>query len=562
MVALIKEYRILLGVLVVLLGGGAWATATYRPDLLPFLASDIGEVPATEGAAETQSAAATPATQALTPPKPVTPMAQETAATAPLSATAPVSAPQVSAPAVSVPAEVAKSVERTVIQEPAAETPEQTATLPEPTDLPKPENENSSDDAAETVIVSKESSDEALDDALDTAQDAPDALDPATEAQKLPGLAPQDITTASPKVAAPSEDPALDLKVEDAPKIELAAVSPTQPVEQAGKIDPVAAGVAGPAPSVQIESKIVARAPVEGSVTSPEAVDDRYKPSFDLVRVEPDGSALIAGKAPAGAIVSILSDGISIGQTIASSRGEFVAFVNTPPIQQVQTLELKSEPAEGPVVLSDDAVLLLAKTQTDDLNTPSLDAAPQIPTVIKATSEGLTVVQSPDLAVLDHVSLDTIGYDAEGEVVLTGRGTPDRRVFIYADDQPIGANRISPRGSWRMVMNGLTAGRYVLRVDEVDADGAVTSRVESPFQRVYPEDELLQAGLTRKNVIVQPGSNLWTIARVRYGNGTKYTQIYEANRDRIRDPDLIYPGQIFDLPEGAEAQTGPVARRN
>lgn len=48
--------------------------------------------------------------------------------------------------------------------------------------------------------------------------------------------------------------------------------------------------------------------------------------------------------------------------------------------------------------------------------------------------------------------------------------------------------------------------------------------------------------------IIRRGDNLWTIARRVYGEGLKYTTIYQANTGQIRDPDLIYPGQVFDLP--------------
>ena len=47
---------------------------------------------------------------------------------------------------------------------------------------------------------------------------------------------------------------------------------------------------------------------------------------------------------------------------------------------------------------------------------------------------------------------------------------------------------------------------------------------------------------------VQPGNTLWAIARERYGEGIMYVMVFEANRDRIRNPDLIYPGQVFVLP--------------
>ncbi|WP_226934871.1 LysM peptidoglycan-binding domain-containing protein [Pseudogemmobacter faecipullorum] len=50
------------------------------------------------------------------------------------------------------------------------------------------------------------------------------------------------------------------------------------------------------------------------------------------------------------------------------------------------------------------------------------------------------------------------------------------------------------------------------------------------------------------SVTVQPGHTLWSIARGEWGEGVMYVQLWEANRDRIRDPDLIYPGQVFTIP--------------
>jgi nucleoid-associated protein YgaU len=53
-------------------------------------------------------------------------------------------------------------------------------------------------------------------------------------------------------------------------------------------------------------------------------------------------------------------------------------------------------------------------------------------------------------------------------------------------------------------------------------------------------------------ITVQPGFTLWGIAKQNFGKGILYVQVYEANRDRIRDPDLIYPGQVFALPVAVE----------
>jgi len=102
------------------------------------------------------------------------------------------------------------------------------------------------------------------------------------------------------------------------------------------------------------------------------------------------------------------------------------------------------------------------------------------------------------------------------------------------------------------------SGVYTLRIDETDTEGNVTSRLETPFQREErdliadqapdPDKDQDQAARTVRAVTVQPGNTLWAISRSNYGEGTMYVRIFEANRDRIRDPDLIYPGQVFTVP--------------
>ena len=88
-------------------------------------------------------------------------------------------------------------------------------------------------------------------------------------------------------------------------------------------------------------------------------------------------------------------------------------------------------------------------------------------------------------------------------------------------------------------------GKHKLRLDRLAKDGKPVARLELPFERVVVPPG---AGDGRRLFVVR-GDNLWNIARAHYGDGFRYTVIYGANKDQIRDPDLIYPGQVFSLPK-------------
>ena len=178
------------------------------------------------------------------------------------------------------------------------------------------------------------------------------------------------------------------------------------------------------------------------------------------------------------------------------------------------------------------------------------------PTVLLADSEGVKVVQSGKTGpnVMTDVMFDTINYSKDGDVAVTGRGAPESIVHFYLDNSPVASTAVDQTGYWSADLSDVEAGVYTLRLDQLDQSGKVSSRIESPFKRedrsVLVDQMQDIASPARINVItVQPGNTLWAISRERYGRGILYVQVFDANKDKIRDPDLIYPGQIFDLPD-------------
>ena len=184
----------------------------------------------------------------------------------------------------------------------------------------------------------------------------------------------------------------------------------------------------------------------------------------------------------------------------------------------------------------------------------SLADATVPPKVLIADKDGVRVVQSDDNLDQDAIALDAISYDEDGQVMLSGRSNPMAYLRIYLDNAPVLLVRPDDEGNWKTLLSNVDPGVYTLRIDQVNAAGKVISRLETPFKKESPQKLLthLQDTKTeaRINVVtVQPGYTLWAIARKRYGRGILYVRVFEANRDKIRDPDLIYPGQVFDLPD-------------
>jgi nucleoid-associated protein YgaU len=144
------------------------------------------------------------------------------------------------------------------------------------------------------------------------------------------------------------------------------------------------------------------------------------------------------------------------------------------------------------------------------------------------------------------LSLDTIDYTQDGRAMLSGHTLPDSDLLLYLDNGSLGTAKADGSGRWTFVPEQKApAGNHQLRVDLVDGGGKVQARVEVPFA----QPDFSTVALKDDSVIVQPGNSLWRIARRTYGNGVQFTVIYEANKDNIRNPDMIYPGQIFNLPK-------------
>ena len=497
--------------------------------------------------------------------------------------------------------------------------------------------------------------------AMDPVREVPSAQDAA-----VPAPAPSD---AEPEAAADGETDTAKPPAQDTASAPDSATAEAAPEETASESQ--SAEAATDTPAEPLSSQLSA-------------------PKFDVVRIEDDGSALIAGQADGRGHVILSVDGVEQAEARAdlSGTGQFVIFAFIPSAgdQQSLKLHLYAEDGSGPVVSAQTvfvAPATAAATATDSTATPvqeevtvsespetvaetdteteadtetetetdteietgtetastdvaspeaKADKAPA--TVILADEDGVRVLQDgAPSAAKPAVTIDTISYSSNGDVILGGRGQAGNFVRIYLDNQFLATSKIAADGYWALELSDIEPGIYTLRVDELNAAGDVVSRAETPFKREAAEElaELMAAGtepegpsvsaaeaevvdveelasvepeaaddpqpeqvVTQEEVnvqaevaelnpqgeqssdggslavegqpadtasvlrtpskkfrvrTVQPGSTLWAIAKESYGAGIEYFKVFEANKERIRDPDLIYPGQVFEIPD-------------
>lgn len=264
----------------------------------------------------------------------------------------------------------------------------------------------------------------------------------------------------------------------------------------------------------------------------------------------PEGAASHRSPRPAGKSVSRPGEGSTDappsgtpGRSAETSGGSEDTERETGPAPQAGASQRSPTPepqaaSSRPVETTDEAARAAPEKPSDALPAGRKSSPP-----VAKTSRSAEKGKDPS----SELSLDTVDYDDKGKVAVGGKAPEGSRVQLYLDNKPVGGADPDETGIWRVELGeNVKPKRYRMRIDQIGPEGRVVARIESPF---FPAGPI--SGLPRDAVVfVQPGNSLWRIARRTYGGGVQYTLIYEANQDQIRDPDLIYPGQVFVLPKG------------
>lgn len=225
--------------------------------------------------------------------------------------------------------------------------------------------------------------------------------------------------------------------------------------------------------------------------------------------------------------------------------------------ETAKATEQQVDSASSDQTENDQKPLNQAKISTSDASLPNTPP-PNTPTPNTPPPSTPT----SDIATAQQATLAVEAVEVEDDkIFIAGVAKPDEIVRIYVDDENLGDTKTAPSGRWLYEdRKELAPGNYAVRVDQVeDGTGVVSARAQVSFviEDLVTEGGALPPG---SDVIIRRNDNLWTIAQRLYGSGTRFTSIYQQNKGQIRDPDLIFPGQVFSLPqEGLAEPQGPRA---
>jgi nucleoid-associated protein YgaU len=296
-------------------------------------------------------------------------------------------------------------------------------------------------------------------------------------------------------------------------------------------------------------------------------------PTFDVARIEPSGEAVIAGRAAPGATVELLRNGEPHDRAVADQSGQFVMVVPKLP-SGTYDLTLRTRQPDGKQVTSKQSVAVVLEPQATERPVVAL-MTPDKPTIV------LSQPGSAKPGTASAVVVEAVEVDAGGKFHVSGQARPNTPVRLYLNEALVASVTSGDDGRFAITINeGVRPGNYRVRLDEVEAkSGKVSARAEVPFN--VPDKvvtgsvadsskraesgggpQLAAAGNTAvpggsSSAVVVPkiatttvskGDSLWRLSQLNLGAGTRYAVIYKANKEQIRNPNLIYPGQIFVMP--------------
>ena len=312
--------------------------------------------------------------------------------------------------------------------------------------------------------------------------------------------------------------------------------------------------------------------------------------TIDLARVKPDGAAVFAGTAAPNAKIRIFEGDILLGETVANANGEWVIVLEKSLAAGQHLISVAMERSDGTTEMADRSlaveiyqgtetkplVALLPETETevpvliqspDDVDTAKPAAAaseaivaddaklaaaaiPEITRAAPAKPQAKSQIVASQIATSQIAALapSAIVWRDASSILISGTSRGGIRVTVNDAKGQFGEALVLADGAWQVAgsldMDIAVSQLRFLLFDDVNQ---IIARYDLPVKA----RDLAKGQDGSPLVVVNKGDMLWRIAYQQMGKGVRYVDIVRRNKQDIINPDLIYPKQIFAVPQSS-----------
>ena len=258
--------------------------------------------------------------------------------------------------------------------------------------------------------------------------------------------------------------------------------------------------------------------------------NDNIDLTFDIVRLDKNGDVVIAGKTIPNIKVDILDGNETLASVFSDSNGDWVWISENPLSEGIKRFNLKHFDGEDEFFSHQNIIILREKNK-------------------HLSSKILRFSKNSSLEIINNnqkilgLSLDIAEYYDEDGLMLTGRAKPNTKVNLFFSDNFIKESISNNRGVWKMELKKFNFENNNLIIT-TEIEGQNIKLKTKIFEKKIDPNFIFE-----KEVIVKNGNSLWRIARKTLGGGVYYSEIYKNNMKEIENPDLIFPGQVFNIPK-------------
>ena len=255
--------------------------------------------------------------------------------------------------------------------------------------------------------------------------------------------------------------------------------------------------------------------------------------TFDIVRITKNGDAVIAGRAKPNQMINLFDGDEKLANITSDANGEWVWTSEFPLEHGIKKLYLKY--LENDVLYNSEQTILIFLDKDSEKE----------PVVFKTTMNGRGKSEMLNLEEIEqNITLDFVEYSPTGKVLVSGRSEANKEISFFFDDDLVGKSLADKNGLWEFEYDKkIKFGKIDLRIDLL-----TNNEIISMSTPIFMENMAKIINNSENRIVVQPGNSLWRIARKTLGGGVFYSEIYKKNALKIKNPDMIFPGQVFDLP--------------